>query len=413
MAVDPTIAAFPAYTASILAEQWWLRHKSTRVGAPDDAPVDASADDGRAVGAVEGLTYRGYTTRDTVTSLAMGTFSLVAPLVMPRILRPITPGAGRHGRKVVAAAVVLAGVTVVADRLGRVDGSSSTAERRNAERGVVDRRIADGGQAEQPGRRLRRALRRRRVASRARRVASVTGVGAVVTGGVALSTAWAHATSPERLWRHRIGPDLGDGRAAFWAAMVGWDLIYYWNHRLMHETRALWAVHVVHHSSERYNLSTALRQPVADAFGVFIPTGLLCLAGIRPEIVAKARAWNLLYQYWIHTEVVRSIGPLEAVLNSPAAHRVHHGSNRRYLDRNHAGILIVWDRLFGTHEPEDPAEPVVYGLTKNINTYNPVRVATHEHAGILGDVATARRWRDRLGHLVAGPGWRRPDQRAA
>jgi sterol desaturase/sphingolipid hydroxylase (fatty acid hydroxylase superfamily) len=173
----------------------------------------------------------------------------------------------------------------------------------------------------------------------------------------------------------------------------------------MHEVRALWAIHVVHHSSQRYNLSTALRQPVADALGVFVPTGLLSLLGVRPSVIAQARAWNLLYQYWIHTEAIDRLGRAEEVLNTPSLHRVHHGSNRRYLDRNHGGILIVWDRLFGTHVVEDPDEPVVYGLTKNIDTFNPAVVASHEHVSLLTDVAHARNWRDRLGHLVRRPGW--------
>jgi sterol desaturase/sphingolipid hydroxylase (fatty acid hydroxylase superfamily) len=243
------------------------------------------------------------------------------------------------------------------------------------------------------------------VVDTAARVASVSGVAAVATGAVAATSAWAWYTAPERLWRHRVVPDQGTGPRAFALAMVGWDLIYYANHRFMHECRAMWAIHVVHHSSQRYNLGTALRQPVADALGIFVPYGLLSLAGIRPSVIASARAWNLLYQYWIHTDTISTLGPAEQVLNTPSAHRVHHASNRRYLDRNHGGILIVWDRLFGTYTPEDPAEPVVYGLTTNINTFNPLRVATHEHAALLADVAAASDWRTRLGHVVRGPGW--------
>ena len=138
----------------------------------------------------------------------------------------------------------------------------------------------------------------------------------------------------------------------------------------------MWAVHVAHHSSERYNLSTALRQPVADSITIAIPYSLLALLGVRPALIEQARGLNLIYQFWIHTEAIRTIGWLERVLNTPSHHRVHHGSNRRYLDRNHGSILIVWDRLFGTFEPE--TDQVVYGLTKNIDTYNPARIATHE-----------------------------------
>ena len=184
-------------------------------------------------------------------------------------------------------------------------------------------------------------------------MASVGGVAAVAVGGVAITTAWAAATTPERLWERRLVPSWAAGPPALAAGRVGWDFIYYWNHRFMHTSRYMWAVHEVHHSSERYNLSTALRQPVADALGTMLPYGLLCLFGVPPEAVATARGVNLIYQFWIHTEAIDRIGRAERTLNSPSHHRVHHGSNRQYLDRNHGGILIVWDRMFGTFEPED------------------------------------------------------------
>jgi sterol desaturase/sphingolipid hydroxylase (fatty acid hydroxylase superfamily) len=195
-------------------------------------------------------------------------------------------------------------------------------------------------------------------------------------------------------------------------AIVGWDFIYYWNHRMMHEVRGMWAIHVVHHSSERYNLSTALRQPVADVLGVWVPYGLLARVGIRPALISQARGINLLYQYWIHTDTIRRLGPFETVLNTPSHHRVHHGSNSQYLDRNHGSILIVWDRLFGTFQRED--QTVVYGLTKNIDTYDPVRIASHEFADIVRDVAHSTNWHDRLSFVLRGPGWayRRHAERA-
>src|SRR5690606_32365214 len=117
-------------------------------------------------------------------------------------------------------------------------------------------------------------------------------------------------------------------------------------------------------------------------------------AGVRPAHIERARALNLLYQYWFHTDAVRRLGPLEHVLNTPSHHRVHHGSNRRYIDRNHGSILIVWDRLFGTFTPEADDEPVVYGLTKNVGSDSPWRIATHEYADLLADVAAARTWRE-------------------
>jgi sterol desaturase/sphingolipid hydroxylase (fatty acid hydroxylase superfamily) len=221
---------------------------------------------------------------------------------------------------------------------------------------------------------------------------------------VAASTGWAARTTGRRIFdRYGASRDLGTGLAVTVGAIFAWDAIYYWNHRWQHESRWMWAIHVVHHSSERYNLSTALRQPVADAFGAFLPMGALTLAGFRPELIETARGVNLLYQYWIHTEVIGKLGRAEDVLNTPSHHRVHHGSNSKYIDRNHGSILIIWDRLFGTFQRED--EQVVYGLTKNVGSYHPARIATHEHADILKDVAHSTTWPDRFGYVFRGPGW--------
>ena len=136
-------------------------------------------------------------------------------------------------------------------------------------------------------------------------------------------------------------------------------------------------------------------------FWVWLP-----LAGFRPVMVLTMQAISLLYQFWIHTELVRTLGPLELVLNTPSHHRVHHGSNARYIDRNHAGTLIVWDRLFGTFEPENDSDAPRFGLTKNIQTYNPVRIAFHEWADMWRDVQQAPGWRNKLGYVFGKPGWR-------
>ena len=181
------------------------------------------------------------------------------------------------------------------------------------------------------------------------------------------------------------------------------DFCYYWSHRSNHRVRLLWAQHVVHHSSTHYNLSTALRQPWTDlSFGVFyLPMVLL---GISPAAVAFCGSVSLVYQFWIHTERIDRLGrPIEAVFNTPSHHRVHHASQGGYLDRNFGGILIVWDRLFRSFTAET-SRPV-YGLTKNITTHNPLRVATHEYASIGRDLAGAHGWRERLGYLFRGPGW--------
>jgi sterol desaturase/sphingolipid hydroxylase (fatty acid hydroxylase superfamily) len=372
--VDLTVVATPGYFATMGAEHVYLKRRAQRIGP---TPAD-------------------YEKRDTIASLSMGIGSLVAPLVVPRLLKRLTPGRGRFGKVLVGAAVGAVAITTVADVLAR-----------RAERAIPSEpdRPAPGDAVSTPDRRERR--RRDRLA---RRIASAGGVAAVVAGGLAVTTTWASRTTPDRLWRRRVVRDLGRGPLALAGAVLAWDFIYYWNHRFMHESRYMWAIHVVHHSSEHYNLSTALRQPVADAFGTFLPYSALCLFGFRPELIASARGINLLYQYWIHTDAIRRLGPFERVLNTPSHHRVHHGSNPQYLDRNHGSILIVWDRLFGTFEPE--GEPVVYGLTKNIDTFDPARIATHEHADMLRDVAGSSTWRERLSFVLRGPGWAHDRHRA-
>jgi sterol desaturase/sphingolipid hydroxylase (fatty acid hydroxylase superfamily) len=181
------------------------------------------------------------------------------------------------------------------------------------------------------------------------------------------------------------------------------DLAFYWYHRLHHTVRVFWASHVVHHSSERYNFSTALRQPWTpfSALPFWLPLAFL---GIPPWMILLQQSISLLYQFFLHTERIGTLWPpIELIMNTPSHHRVHHGANPQYLDRNYAGILIVWDRLFGTFEPE--GERVVYGLTKNVGTFNPLRVATHEFAAIGRDVRRARSGAARWGHVLRGPGW--------
>jgi len=189
------------------------------------------------------------------------------------------------------------------------------------------------------------------------------------------------------------------------------DFSYYWFHRTSHECRLFWASHVVHHSSQRYNLGTALRQTWTGTFMSWIFWLWMPLIGFPPVMVLTMQAISLLYQFWIHTELVNRMGPLETVLNTPSHHRVHHGSNREYLDRNHAGILIIWDHLFGTFEPE--GAKVVYGLTKNINSYNPFRIAFHEWQDIWSDVRQAPAWRLKLRYTFGRPGWKEEQAIAA
>ncbi len=181
------------------------------------------------------------------------------------------------------------------------------------------------------------------------------------------------------------------------------DFCYYWFHRLHHEVRALWAAHENHHSSTHYNLTTALRQSWTTPFTGFLFWVPLPLLGFPIEMIIIQKSISLLYQYWLHTELIDRLGWFGVVFNTPSHHRVHHGRNPIYLDRNHAGIFIIWDKLFRTFEPE--SEAVDYGLTKNIHTYNPVWIAFHEWSSMLRDCLNAQSWRGRLGYLIMPPGW--------
>ncbi len=181
------------------------------------------------------------------------------------------------------------------------------------------------------------------------------------------------------------------------------DFVYYWYHRTHHEIRVFWASHVVHHSSQRYNFSTALRQPWTP-FSSLPFWVLLGFLGFAPWMILLQQSISLVYQFFIHTERIGKLWrPIEFIFNTPSHHRVHHGSNTQYLDRNYGGILIIWDRLFGTFEPE--VERVRFGLTKNIETFNPLRVATHEFVAIWRDLRSTRRWSAWLGYLFRHPGW--------
>ncbi len=352
--MDLSVAVTPLYFASMAAERKALARRA----------------------ALEGPSPADYTGPDARTSLAMGVLSLTTPLTV----HLAGAAALRRGRKGRIGQVVL-GVAVVAV-------AATT---------VADFVAAKADTATESGRRARR---------RARKVAEVGSVAAIAAGGVVLTATTAALTSTRRLWNKGQRHDLGTGVVPWAAAMLWWDFAYYWNHRIMHEVRGMWAIHVPHHSSEHYNLSTALRQPVAGAFGVWVPYGAVARWGVRPSLIETSRALNLIYQYWIHTDTIRTIGPAEEVLNTPSHHRVHHGSNRQYLDRNHAGILIIWDRMFGTFRREQPdTDPVVYGLTRNIHTYNLWTVSTHEYRDMFRDVARSTNWRDRLSYVLRGPGW--------
>lgn len=185
---------------------------------------------------------------------------------------------------------------------------------------------------------------------------------------------------------------------------LGVDFCYYWFHRLSHEINFLWAAHVVHHQSEDYNLSVALRQSWFQQFFSWLFYIPLAWLGFHPIHLLTVAAFNTLYQFWIHTELIGRLGPLEWLLNTPSHHRVHHGSNPEYIDRNHGGTLIVWDRLFGTFEPEKA--PVVYGITTPLRSFNPFTANFQYWQYLIQLSRDARRLKDKVFAWLAMPGWK-------
>jgi sterol desaturase/sphingolipid hydroxylase (fatty acid hydroxylase superfamily) len=193
------------------------------------------------------------------------------------------------------------------------------------------------------------------------------------------------------------------------------DFTFYWHHRLSHEIRILWAAHVQHHSSQTLNLATALRQSWTELLYKYFWWFWLPLAGFHPLMILMMMSVSLIYQFWPHTELIRKFPRwFEFLFNSPSHHRVHHASNVRYLDQNHAGILMIWDRMFGTFSEEKDEEKPVYGLTKNITSYNPLVIVSHEYKDIWKDVKRAPTFADKLKYIFYPPGWSHDgqDQRA-
>jgi len=181
------------------------------------------------------------------------------------------------------------------------------------------------------------------------------------------------------------------------------DILWYWYHRIAHRVRLVWAAHQAHHSSEYFNFSVAMRQKWNQWFEmlIWLPLPLL---GMPPALIYTAFSLNLIFQFFTHTERIDKLPrPIEFIFNTPSHHRVHHASDPIYLDRNYGGILIVWDRLFGTFQQE--LHRPTYGLTKPVRTYNVVRLQFHEYAAIVRDLRAAHGWRDRLGYVFGPPGW--------
>ncbi|HEX7967782.1 MAG TPA: sterol desaturase family protein [Stellaceae bacterium] len=221
-------------------------------------------------------------------------------------------------------------------------------------------------------------------------------VGLLVGGGIYLAMSW--------VYQYRL-LDLGYHWWSFLLIVFAEDLTYYGFHRLSHRSRFWWAAHVNHHSSQHYNLSTALRQTWTGGIFHWVLWLPLALIGFSPALIAFEKGLSLVYQFWIHTEMIgRLPWWFEAVMNTPSHHRVHHATNPRYLDRNYAGVFIIWDKLFGSFVAEDDSDPCRYGIVKNIGTFNPLRIAFHEWVAIAGDLVDAQSWRQRLVHAFGLPG---------
>ena len=214
-------------------------------------------------------------------------------------------------------------------------------------------------------------------------------------------------------WQHRLATVPLGGIASFTVLFIGQEFCYYWYHRAAHRVRWFWASHAVHHSPNEFNLGVAYRfgwtGKLAGNSLFFVP---MIWLGFMPEAVFATLSLNLLYQFWLHTEWVPKLGWLEFVLNTPSHHRVHHASNAEYIDANYGGVLIVFDRLFGTFIAERDDLPCRYGLTTPLVTNNPIRIAFHEWLKLASDVRKARSWRAAIGTLGGPPGWR-PERNAA
>jgi sterol desaturase/sphingolipid hydroxylase (fatty acid hydroxylase superfamily) len=207
------------------------------------------------------------------------------------------------------------------------------------------------------------------------------------------------------LYQYRI-LTLDAGKWWFWVLLfLADDFSYYWFHRTAHHVNWFWASHVVHHSSQHYNLAAALRQTwTGNATGAFIFWAWLPLLGFHPIWILLMQQVSLIYQFWIHTETIQKLPrPLEFVLNTPSHHRVHHGRDLKYLDRNHGGILIIWDRLFGSFQPEE--ERPTYELTKNILSYNPFVLALKTWSDLFRLAVHSGSVENALNYFIQPPGW--------
>jgi alkylglycerol monooxygenase len=200
-----------------------------------------------------------------------------------------------------------------------------------------------------------------------------------------------------------------DSPLAWVLAFIGYDFLYYWFHRISHERQLFWASHVAHHQSEEYNLTTALRQTSMSFFYGWIFYIPCFVIGVPGEMFFTVGAVNLLYQFWVHTRHVPKLGGFEWVFITPSNHRVHHARNPRYVDKNYGGVFILWDRWFGTFQEELDEEPVEFGISKPLNSWNPLRANLHIFQKMLRECRATARLRDKLYIWVSPTAWQPPD----
>ncbi len=195
---------------------------------------------------------------------------------------------------------------------------------------------------------------------------------------------------------------------AWLVAFIGYDLTYYWNHRLNHEINCLWAGHVVHHQSEDYNLTTALRQTSGGVFDWIFAIPLY-MTGLPAEIIVASAGLNLIYQFWVHTQHIDRLGWMERFFVTPSHHRVHHAQNPLYWDKNYGGVLILWDKLFNTFQAERDDTPIIYGVSRPLNTMNPLKANLQVWWYLLRDAIYCKSWWDKLRIWFMPTGWRPAD----
>ena len=202
--------------------------------------------------------------------------------------------------------------------------------------------------------------------------------------------------------------EFGNSWIVWVVAFVAYDFFYYWNHRMGHEMNILWASHVVHHSSEEYNLTTALRQ-TGTGFFSFIFYLPLAILGFDPLMILTVGALNLVYQFWVHTRHIGKLGWFEWLFITPSNHRAHHAQNSVYIDKNYGGVFIVWDRLFGTYQEELDNDPVIFGITGAVKSWNPLWVNAQVYASLIHDAWRTESWFDKLTIWFRRTGWRPAD----